>query len=150
MITPCISLKDQFGRRYRIAYEASYLAEYGPGARTEDPWLMIIPCKYGVVLPWNVDALAASVDGHPNVAAKLRRLKCCHVVQDGDFGELTATFAVADLPKVAKIMRPRRRRKLSPDQLERLRAMGFKKGAQAHGNVRHTARTGDPVGQNDS
>jgi hypothetical protein len=40
-------------------------------------------------------------------------LRCCRVHQDGDFGELTVVFNVADLPKLARIMRPRRRRQIS-------------------------------------
>ncbi len=46
----------------------------------------------------------------------LRKLKCAQVSQDGDHGELTAIFDVDDLPKVAKIIRPRGRRQLSARQ----------------------------------
>ena len=38
------------------------------------------------------------------------------MVQDGDFGELTATFDVEDFDKVARVMRPRRRRTLTAEQ----------------------------------
>ena len=69
-----------------MTYEESYFADRGDGARAEDPWLMIVPCRYGHVFPHGGNLLAASVDGHPNVAGVLRRLPCCRVHQDGDFG----------------------------------------------------------------
>lgn len=108
-----INFKKQFGRRYRVIYEESYRAEHGTNARIENALLMVIPCKYGQLYPWDESTLAASVDGYPKVAGRLRRLKCCRVHQDGDFGELTVLFDVADFAKVAKIMRPRRRRQVN-------------------------------------
>jgi hypothetical protein len=134
----CINLKERFGRRYRVSYEESYHAERGDGARAADPWLMIVPCRYGHVFPHGGTMLAASIDGHPNVAGVLRRLPCCRVHQDGDNGELTVLFDVADFAKVARIMRPRRRRQVSPQERDRLRAMGFPKGAQARVDVQPT------------
>jgi len=47
----CINLKELLGRRYRVTYEESYRADHGPGARTADPWLMIVPCRYGHIFP---------------------------------------------------------------------------------------------------
>jgi hypothetical protein len=108
----CVNLRERFGRRYRVEYEESHQAQYGPNARIEDPWLMVIPCHYGHIYPHGGTTLAASVDGHPNVAGQLRQLACCRVHQDGDFGELTVIFDVADFPAVARVMKPRRRRSL--------------------------------------
>ena len=119
MIPTPINLRRRFGRRFRVRYEPAYEAEYGRGARVEDPRLMIIPCKYGHFYPFGGDTLAASVDGHPNVAGVLRRLPCCRVHQDGDFGELTVVFDVSHFPKIAKIMRPRRRRRLKLSREQR-------------------------------
>jgi hypothetical protein len=116
----CINLKQRYGDLYRVTYEESYRGQYGPHARVEDPWLMIIPCKYGHLYPFGGTTLAASVDGHPNVAGMLRRLPCCRVHQDGDFGELTVVFDVVDFPKVAEIMKPRRRRVLSDEARQAL------------------------------
>ena len=112
----CINLREQYGKRYRVAYEESYNAAYGPRANREDLWLIIVLCRYGHVYPFGGNTLAASVDGHPNVAGLVRRLPCCQVWQDGDFGELTVLFDVADFDEIAKIMRPRRRRQVSPEQ----------------------------------
>ena len=116
MDAPCIDLKARFGRRYRVKFEECHEAEYGPGARTPDPWLMILLCKYGHIFPHGDNELAASVDGYPKVAGRLRRLPCCRVHQDGDDGELTVVFDAAHFPKVARILRPRRRRRVSPEQ----------------------------------
>lgn len=118
----CINLKERFGRRFRVAYEESYRAAYGANARTEDPWLMAILCRYGHIYPHGGTTLAASIDGHPNVASQLRRLACCRVRQDGDGGELTVHFDVADFSAVARILRPRRRRQVTPEQREELLA----------------------------
>ena len=96
-IPNCINLRERFGRRFRIDREESY-------GRTDDPWLLLVRCKFGHIFPNGGNVLAASVDGHPNVAAVLRRLPCCRIHQDGDFGELTVLFDVADFAKVAKIM----------------------------------------------
>ncbi|MHC4179409.1 MAG: hypothetical protein ACYSWU_18000 [Planctomycetota bacterium] len=117
-----INLKQKFGRRYRVAYEESHVAEHGPNARIEDPALMVVLCKWGEIYPAGGTTLAASVGGYPKVAGWLRRLECCRVHQDGDFGELTVLFDVADFAKVAKIMRPRRRRQvnLTPEQRQEI------------------------------
>jgi hypothetical protein len=109
----CINLRKRFGKRYRVRHEESWHAE---GRRNASPELMILPCKYGHFYPWGGRMLAASVDGYPRIAAGLRRLGCVEVVQDGDFGELTAIFDVDDFGRVAKIMRPRRRRQVTPEQ----------------------------------
>ena len=138
--TTCVNLKERFAKRYRVEMEESYFADRGVGARLPDPWLMIVPCRYGHIFPHGGATLAASVDGHTNVAGVLQRLPCCRVHQVGDDGELTVVFNVGDFPKVAKIIRPRRRRQTSPAEQERLRAIGFGKGSQVHSKVEPTAQ----------
>ena len=71
----CINLKVQFGKQYRVISE---------DVRVADPWLMVIPCRYGHIFPHGGNTLAASVDGHTNVAGVLRRLYRVH--QDGTSG----------------------------------------------------------------
>ena len=130
---PCINLRTQYGKRYRVVYEESYYAQYGPNARVEDPWLMILSCKFGHIFAHGGNMLAASVDGHPNVAGLLRRLKCCHVCQDGDDG-ITVLFGAADFAQVAKVMKPRRRRQMTEEQkriaAERLAKYAFRPARQ--------------------
>ena len=116
----CVDLQEHFGRRYRIGHDECHQP------RRPDPWLLTIECRYGHVYPFGGNLLAASIDGFPKVASRLRELKGAKVHQDGDDGELTAIFDVADLSKVAKIIRPRSRRQLSERQRaalsDRLRA----------------------------
>ena len=117
----CINLKERFGDRYRVAYEESYKAEYGEDAYREDPALMIIPCRVGQIFPWGGSMLAVSVDGHAKVAGRLRRMPCCQVAQDGDDGT-TLTFNVKAFDKIARIARPHRRPRLSPERRAELAA----------------------------
>jgi hypothetical protein len=131
----CINLKERFGDRFKVEYEESYFAERS--RRTvEDVWLMIIPCRYGHLYPDGPETLAASVDEHPNIAARLKRLKCCRIHQDGDDGELTVLFSLADFDKVAEIMRPHRKRRWTEEQKqqarERLAKYQFSPGVERH------------------
>jgi hypothetical protein len=121
----CIDLKARFGREYRVRYEESYYAEYGPNALTRDPWYMIIPGKYGHVYPHGGELLGAATDKAGIIARKLRKLPGVRVSQDGDDG-INALFSVALIPQVADLLKLRRRR-LSPEQrailADRARAM---------------------------
>ena len=63
--------------------------------------------------------LTASTSHRGPIAHRLANLPGVNVVQDGDDG-LNAVFHVDDFDAVAEIMKPRRRRRLTPDQrLER-------------------------------
>jgi hypothetical protein len=120
----CLDLAACLGHRYLIRYEESYLVQK---IQADAPWLKIIPCRYGHIFPHGGTVLAASVDGRPKIAGTLRRLPCCRVHQDGDFGELTVIFDFVDFDQVAKIMRPHRRPQISEDQrvamADRMRAI---------------------------
>ncbi len=107
----CIDLRERFGDKYFINWDECHV----PGGKS-DPWLLQVRCKFGHILPSGGDELAVSVDGHTGIAARIRRLKCCRVYQDGDFGELTAIFHVDDFGKVAAVIRPRRRPQLSEEE----------------------------------
>ena len=54
---------------------------------------------------------------------RLAELDCVSVTQDGEDG-INATFHVEDVDVVAEVMKPRKRRRLSPEQRERLIAAG--------------------------
>ena len=107
---PCIDLAERFGRRYRVEYEESYFAQYGPRARVNDPWLKIIPCRLGHLMPWGGSLLAAVTDRAGPAARKLAALPGAILWQDGSDGA-TVLFDVTDLPRMAKLMHPKRRRK---------------------------------------
>lgn len=85
----CINLEERFGQRFKVVYEESYYTERTMNSLV-DPWLMVIPCRYGHIFPHGGNTLAASVDGHTRIAGLLRCLPCCKVHQDGDGGELTS------------------------------------------------------------
>jgi hypothetical protein len=115
-IPQCLDLRELFGDRYIVIFEESYAADLGHGCGRGDPWLQIIPSvgSRGHIFPWGGDKLAASVD-KGRLVKSLMALGCCALVQDGDSGG-TVTFALQDFAKVAAIMRPRRRRRLKPEQ----------------------------------
>lgn len=112
----CIDLKKRFGKLYRVRYKESYQAEHEPGARANDPWLKIIPCRVGHIYPWGGERLAAFQPRGP-VALKLKALPGVVTWTDGDDG-VTVLFDVEQFDAVAKLMQPRRRRQVSTEQRE--------------------------------
>ena len=122
---PCINLREQFGRRYKVQYEESYYAEHGPNAWVEDPWLMIIPCRNGHICPWGETTLAACTDKAGPIAKRLKALPFTTTHQDGDDGA-NVLFEVEHFDEVAEIMIPRRRRQVSEEERRRLAEAGAK------------------------
>jgi len=119
---PCIDLAERFGRRYRVEYEESYFAQYGPRARVNDPWLKIIPCQRGHIYPFGPSTLAATTSTRGPTARKLAALDFATIHQDGDDG-VTILFPMDRMPEVAELMKPRRRRAAPTQaQLEALAA----------------------------
>jgi hypothetical protein len=115
----CINLKKRFGMKYRITFDPAYDPANRPREKL-DPWYMQIPCRVGTIYPHGGAKLAVEVDGHKRVKAKLRRLGCCQLHQDGhNFGAFI--FDAKDFDTVAKILRPHRKRQLSDEQREGLR-----------------------------
>jgi hypothetical protein len=119
----CIDLKKQFGADFKVEYEESYRAERGDSARVRDPWLLIIPCQHGHIFPFGGNRLAASTNRRGAIAKRLASLPNADVFQDGDDG-ISVTFGLADFDSVSSIIRPRRRRKLSPEQRAKLIEQG--------------------------
>ena len=113
METECVNLRERFGRQYRVVYEESYYA-----ARTrntiDDPWLQIIPCRHGHVFPHGGTTLAAATNTRGGTARKLAALDFATVHQDGSDG-VTVLFPVERFAEISEIMRPLRRRRLSPE-----------------------------------
>lgn len=120
----CIDLLSKYGNTYRVELDRTQ----GRDGQLESSWMRFIPCYYGHIYPWGGNRLAVSVDGHPNVAGVVRNLPFVDVLQDGDFGELTAVFLEWHIKKIAEIMGARKKRQMSQESLERLRSIGFKKG----------------------
>ena len=144
MESECVNLKERFGDQHRVVYEDSREAEYGLGARTEDPWLMILLCQYGHICPWGGNNLAACTARPGRIAGNLKRLPFTEVVQDGDDGA-NVVFAVEHFDEVAEIMKPRKRRRVSETLRQHLAEIGqqtrFLHGAEGH----ERAGTRDPT-----
>src|SRR6516162_3941051 len=96
----CLNLRQLFGKKYRLGWDA---AREG---YDKDPWLLEMPCYRGTIYPWSSTLLAVEVDYHPGVARKLARLGLVKV-QDGNH-EKTFVFPLDRFAEVAAIVRPRR------------------------------------------
>jgi hypothetical protein len=124
----CPNLKQLFGKRYRVSYEESYYAERGTMlARTPDPWLMIIRGRLGHVFPHGRNLLAVATDKRGSTVTKLlAEVPDLTIVQNGSDG-VNATFPIECFPAVARIVKLRKRRILTPEQLKALREHGFQR-----------------------
>ena len=144
----CINLRERFGDRFKVAYEESYYAQYGPNARIEDPCLMIIPCPTGHICPGGVGRLMACTDSAGSIAKRLKALDFTTVVQDGSDG-VNVMFPVEEFAEVATVMKPRRRRRLSEQQRQNLLKASqdywFKPGSQSAGAAPESTLAVRPV-----
>lgn len=148
----CINLREMFGANFRATYEESYYADHGDGARADDPWLQQIPCDHGTITPYGGEDLAACTNRRGPIARKLLALPCVTPWQDGDDG-VNARFHVADFAAVAAVMKPKRKRKLSPEHLAKLTAAStaFRFQPVRHGsNAPQNDRQSDLTTQDDS
>ncbi len=138
-MTACIDLNAAYGAQYRVVYEESYQGGQAGGRRVHDQWLLTIPCQFGHIYPHGADHLGASTSFRGPVAKRLAALPCVRVVQDGDDG-INVVFHIDDFEAVAEVMKPRRRRRLTPDQraerVERLRKYQFGPASQSGGGDR--------------
>ncbi|MFH1923803.1 MAG: hypothetical protein ABIP48_28425 [Planctomycetota bacterium] len=132
----CINLKERFGDRFKIDVDESYYAERPEFRKAEEPWLQLLLCRHGHICPWGGSQLAACTNGRGPVANRLKALPFTTVAQEGDDG-VNVLFDVAHFDQVAEIMKPRLRRRLSPEQRQRLAVAGakyrFSPGAQHAG-----------------
>lgn len=124
----CVNLRKTFGRQYKVAHEQSFHAERPEFRAAEEAWLQVILCQSGHIFPWGGDLLAASTAKGGSVAKRLKALPGVEVVQDGADGA-TVVFPVDRFDEIAQIIKPRRRRRLSPEAraraVERLRKYRF-------------------------
>jgi hypothetical protein len=130
-MTMCIDLKARFGREYRIGLD--------PAAKSEaDPWMFTLPGRRGFIYPHGGEALAVEVDGRPILAKRVAAIPGVVLHQGGD-REMTFLFPVALFDRVAELVQPRRRRRLSPEQREtnrtRLARYRFSPARQSSGTT---------------
>ena len=125
----CPNLRELFGRRYKVTYEESYAAAYGPNATRDDPWYQIIPGARGHVYPHSAAMLAATTNTSGPTARRLMALPFVQVYTDGSDG-VTVLFPPERLDEVADLLRLRRRRRVSDQERQRLAALGRQYGFQ--------------------
>ena len=104
-----INLKAEFGNRWQIG-----LDEAARG-RWADPWNYTIRCKHGHLYPVDGDRIGAATDRAGAIVRKLRAIDGVEVFQDGEDGA-NAVFNRAKLRFIARVMKPRSARQLSPAQ----------------------------------
>lgn len=105
-MTP-IDLKKLCGRRWKVELEES------AAGRWKDPWLFVVPCRHGHLFAAGPDRIGAATNHSGAIARRLRAVPGVEVSQDGDDG-LNVTFSPAALKYVARVMRPRSCRRLTP------------------------------------
>ena len=66
----CINLQEQFGQQYRITFDPAYNPKHVPRDKL-DAWMMLIPCRRGVIYPHGGDLLIVEVDGRRVTANRL-------------------------------------------------------------------------------
>jgi hypothetical protein len=109
----CIDLRERFGDPYKIGHDEA-AATWG---ERREPWMQTIPCRLGMIYPHGGIRLAVEVDHHPGAARKLAAIPGITIHQDGGWHrEMTFLFHVDLFDAVAKIVRPRRRRRLAAEQ----------------------------------
>lgn len=108
---PCINLKKQFPQ-HRITYDPACEDKH-------DPWTFQIPCRLGTIYPHGDDRLAVEVDYHPSAVRKLAALPGLYHYQYGD-GEHTFVFHLGSFSQVAEIVKPRKKKTISPAYREKL------------------------------
>lgn len=110
-----VNLKEQFGERFKITYDL--------GMR-HDPWMMQIPCKKGIIYSHGRDTLGLECKTH--TARQVLLISGIKIHQQGD-SEWTLLFSIEQFEQVAAIVEPKKRRKLSDSQKERLKKYWFVK-----------------------
>ena len=102
-----IELEVEFGRRWRIELDEA------ANGRWKDPWLFTVPCRHGHLFPAGTDLIGAATNRSGAIVRKLRAIPGVVVEVDGTDGA-NVTFTRAALRHVARVMKPRSCRKLSP------------------------------------
>jgi hypothetical protein len=117
-----MNLKTKYGSKYKITIE--------DGTEKNDPAGFQIPCKFGHIYCHGEKLLGVSTNHPGRLVQRLAKLPGVTLLQDGSDGS-NLSFPPAAFQAVAKVMRPRTRRKLSPAHKAKLLAASkpFKRAA---------------------
>jgi len=123
----CINLKKKYGDRFRIAYDESR-----PTNR-DQPWYQIIRCRGGhEIFPHGDNDFSVSLDNAPRLSKRLQAIGC-RLHQSGNDGD-TLLFNVELFDQVADIVKPYRKKRLSPEHkaalADRMRAIHAQKASK--------------------
>jgi len=142
MTPTCINLAERFGGRYRIGHDEA-------AESRNDPWGMVMPCRFGTIYPYDGDMLALDIDYHPGAARKVAAIPGVRVHQDGGWGgEMTFTFNVTLFDAVAAIVRPKRLpgpRRLSDEHKAKLARYQFQPRCSERLSKARTGQTASKV-----
>ena len=130
-----IDLEAEFGRRWRIELDEA------ANGRRKDPWLFTVPCRNGHLDPAGPDRIGAATNRAGAIVRKLRAIPGVVVEADGDDGA-NFTFTRAALRHVARVMKPRSCRKLSPTHAAALARGRLSKKAPSGGAI---SSVGSPI-----
>jgi len=114
-----INLKDRYGDRFVVTHEESYYAEKPEFRQQEEVWLQIIPCHKGHLMPFDDSHFAACTNHRGPTVNQLRVIPSAQMWQDGDDG-VNVVFHIDHFEEVVQVMKPRKRRRLSPEARQAL------------------------------
>jgi hypothetical protein len=100
-----VDLRQLFGHKYVVTFDRGS----AEGPRDRDPWLAGIETRTGLVYSYSDTHLGVQVDGHPKVARRLTEMGY-PLIQGGD-AEKTFLVPAGELERIARLIRPRRRRR---------------------------------------
>jgi hypothetical protein len=131
-----IDLEVEFGRRWRIELDEA------ANGRRKDPWLLMVPCRHGHLYPAGPDRIGAATNRAGAIVRKLRAIPGVVVEADGDDGA-NVVFTRAALRHVARVMKPRCCRKLTPAHAAALARGRASKKPPSGGAI---SSAGSPIG----
>lgn len=116
MILNPIDLKTLAAGRFKLASDEAALTE--PGGK-KDPWYQVIPCRHGQIYPYSDSLLAIHSKGS-GIRRRLQAIDGLTIRNWSDDGEAIFLFPPALMDRVAEIVKPRRRKRLSEGHKARL------------------------------
>jgi hypothetical protein len=111
-----INLKKMYGSKYRITWD-----EARNSNKDKDPAYMQIPCrgKGKIIYAHSDTMLALEIDYHRGLAKRISSIPGVVLHQDGDY-EKTFLFPPSVFDEIAKIVKPRTKKKMSPEHIAKL------------------------------